>query len=614
MSFTGGGGTITQSGTDSDLSGIAGLSGVSTVATSNGYTAYDIGGNQLLIDGILTIDSEKECLLQDDPGSPSINIRSGGVLNVGKEFSMNGAYRYSNGLAIRSDNNDSAWDEGGASLAVQDGGTLNWYGGTISVRAAVAFMEGSTVNIYSQNAILNAYAVTDQPMQIRLRSTGVTIEGLILDRGVFTLIANPTKLAGIKAVHSPEVFGLSSSTPSNVFLVVEDYVAGGGSSLDVGIKEAGWVRSINAAFGSDMIVDKHQGGQYQGLVEHRMNVNIAAKDAYTNSSLTGFGCFLRDRDWSNRLSSNQLNSNPDYTADREYASRDSSGIVTFNADGGVLIAVAWCQVEDNVVWDYRGEADSNTDQFNIRVRKFGYLFQTMSGAVFKGVGGYDGEASLIPNSAITQDATTAQGHTGITVTDHGGSPASWQGKSWGITVEGDLSVNSSLTADDIYHYLQYHLAQVDTSFNGKNGGEWHNMLKPSGQDFVTENGTYGGMRTTKGVRVVDQNGNAFPSVVEMQADDGTTHVPPIQYSFSLTGLVSNSEVRIYEAGTTTELAGVENSGSSFTYNYEYTSDFDIDYVVFAVGYQPIRVLGLTLSNSNNSIPVQQVTDRVYSNP
>jgi len=614
MSFSGGGGTITQSGTDSDLSGISGLTGVSTVATSNGYTAYDIGGNQLHIDGTLTIDPEYECLLQDDPSSPCINVRNGGVLNVGKEFTKNGAYRYSNGLAIRSDNNDSAWDEDGASLAVQSGGTLNWYGGTISLRAAMAFNEGSTVHIYSQDAILSAYAETDQAMQIRLRSTDVTIDGLILDRGVFTLIANPNRLAGIKAVHCPEVFGLSSSTPANVFLVIEDYVAGGGSDQDVGYKEGGWIRSINAEYGSDMIVLKHQSGQYQGLVEHRMNVIVTAADAADSSALSGFGAFLKDRDWGNRLSANQLNDNPDYTADREYASMDASGTITFDTDGGVLIAVTWCQNEDNDVWDYRGESNSNVDQFNVRVRKFGYLFQTIGGAVLKGAGGYSIEASMIENSAITQDASTVQNHTGITLTDHGGSPASWQGKLWGITVEGDLSVNSSLTADDIYHNLQYHLAQVDTSFNGKNGGAWHNMLKPSGQDFVTESGTYGGDRTAKGVRVVDQNGDAFPGVVEMQADDGTTYVPPIQYSFTLTGLESNSEVRIYEAGTTTELAGVENSGSSFTYNYQYTSDFDIDYVVFAVGFQPIRNLGVTLTNANSSIPVQQIEDRVYLNP
>ena len=81
-------------------------------------------------------------------------------------------------------------------------------------------------------------------------------------------------------------------------------------------------------------------------------------------------------------------------------------------------------------------------------------------------------------------------------------------------------------------------------------------------------------------------------------------------SLTLTGLQPNSEVRIYEAGTLTEIDGVENSGTSFSTTISVSS---VDIVVFALDYQPIKLKAVD-TTSDVSLPIQQVTDRVYANP
>lgn len=109
------------------------------------------------------------------------------------------------------------------------------------------------------------------------------------------------------------------------------------------------------------------------------------------------------------------------------------------------------------------------------------------------------------------------------------------------------------------------------------------------------------------------------AISTMTDDNGVTFTPPTQYSLTLTGLVAGTEVRIYEytgpiTGTETELAGIENSGTSFTYNYQYGgSDVDVYVVIHKEDYV-WQSLNLTLSNANNSIPISQQFDRNYDNP
>ena len=102
--------------------------------------------------------------------------------------------------------------------------------------------------------------------------------------------------------------------------------------------------------------------------------------------------------------------------------------------------------------------------------------------------------------------------------------------------------------------------------------------------------------------------NAASTINTNTGPDISIVTPPS--TLTLTGLQADSEVRVYDAGTTTELAGVENSGTSFTADISAAS---VDIVVHSIGYEYQKIEGADTS-SNLTLPIQQRVDRNYRNP
>lgn len=87
-------------------------------------------------------------------------------------------------------------------------------------------------------------------------------------------------------------------------------------------------------------------------------------------------------------------------------------------------------------------------------------------------------------------------------------------------------------------------------------------------------------------------------------------------TLELTGLQNPTEVRVYPAGSTTEIAGTGQesvTGGTFTAQIPatYTS---LDISILSLGYQNIRLLALPFDADGVSAPIQQVIDRQYANP
>lgn len=90
-------------------------------------------------------------------------------------------------------------------------------------------------------------------------------------------------------------------------------------------------------------------------------------------------------------------------------------------------------------------------------------------------------------------------------------------------------------------------------------------------------------------------------------------------TLTLTNIVSDSEVRIYSAGTISELDGQESvTGGTFQFSYTYAANYLVDIVVFKESYlfnEPDgRIKNFELPNGNSSIPISQRFDRNYNNP
>jgi hypothetical protein len=99
------------------------------------------------------------------------------------------------------------------------------------------------------------------------------------------------------------------------------------------------------------------------------------------------------------------------------------------------------------------------------------------------------------------------------------------------------------------------------------------------------------------------------SVIGVNTGPNITIVEPPSV-LTLNGLQPNTEVRVYQAGTITELAGVENSGTSFT---ALIDDPSVDIVIFNVQYIAIKLESVD-TTVNTTLPIQQQFDRNFENP
>lgn len=91
--------------------------------------------------------------------------------------------------------------------------------------------------------------------------------------------------------------------------------------------------------------------------------------------------------------------------------------------------------------------------------------------------------------------------------------------------------------------------------------------------------------------------------------------PEREPTLTLTGLKTNTEVRIFIAGTQTEIAGQEDIDSgTFSWLFDPEANPSVDISILSLGYQNTRLLSVALTLADLTIPIQQQVDRQYNNP
>lgn len=111
---------------------------------------------------------------------------------------------------------------------------------------------------------------------------------------------------------------------------------------------------------------------------------------------------------------------------------------------------------------------------------------------------------------------------------------------------------------------------------------------------------------TSGTITVNVSGAAIPSY----STAGATIVMQSSSTLTLNGLQPNTEVRVYNTGTTTEVGGVENSGVSEAFAIAVSA---VDIVLHNLQFLNQRLTNVDTSSDLN-LPVQQSVDRQYENP
>jgi very-short-patch-repair endonuclease len=85
-------------------------------------------------------------------------------------------------------------------------------------------------------------------------------------------------------------------------------------------------------------------------------------------------------------------------------------------------------------------------------------------------------------------------------------------------------------------------------------------------------------------------------------------------TITLTGLQNPTEIRVFLAGTATEVGGTgAENVTTGTHNFSAAYDLNIDIVVLALGYQNLRILNYDVL-ADATLPISQVLDRQYANP
>lgn len=592
MSFSESGGVITQTGTDTSFSGMSGLSGV-TDFNQNGRRVFVLDNRQLVISGTMSHDPETEELYFENYGA-EIAMEITGTYTLGSEDATTG--RYSSGTALRFCRaSDSNYLETQSDVYIETTGTMHWYGGVI--HSDRQFTNYGTWNTYSKEAKLLAYSNIRK--NIRQRGT-CNVDGFVSSDYIFGVIVNPVKLANWSPYSQVEKgFNISTSFPDNTYAVAESFDPSGLAGEHTNFWQDKWGRFINCLTGSDLNIVGLQvsDSNNKGLFEVRQTVRVKYFDTGLNS-LDGVKVSMTDTDNGNRLGGNQINSNSSYTADRTYAGTSSSGEVLFDTDGGVLVAVHWrttggvkgtALTGDNEV-DYRGLTNNSNDNFTFYSCGYEYQINATTKAL-KGANGEDLDVVLVPDFSVTE-----------------GTKA---------TVDAYATLdNAAEFYDRAKAYLYDNFAGESATYVSRDGASIDaggydvtidataaSAFAVSGNTITIKSSRYIGDITTTGtIRLF----NGAVAIGTLTDSGGTTTVTTL----SFTGLQAGTEVRVYQAGTSTEVGGVESSGSSESFDI---SESSVDVVLHALGFINQVIEGVD-TTSNVALPISQVVDRQYENP
>ena len=240
--------------------------------------------------------------------------------------------------------------------------------------------------------------------------------------------------------------------------------------------------------------------------------------------------------------------------------------------------------------DYRSAGNSDADTFTFYSCDYEYQIASSTKAL-KGANGVDLEVVMVPDLSITESTKA--------------------------TVDAYTTIDNAVEFyDRAKSYLYDNFAGESSTYVSRDGtainaGAYNvtidaaaaSAFAVSGNTITIKSSRYVGDITTTGTITLSNGAVAIGTLTDTTGTTTTT-------SLTFTGLQSNTEVRVYAAGTTTEVAGVENSGTSVSFDI---SESSVDVVLHALGYLNQRIDGLA-TTTNVTLPISQVLDRQYNNP
>jgi|GEM_PF-3241448 len=509
--FVLGGSTITQSGTDADLSGLAGVAGVNVLTVgsgADGRTIYEIGNRNLVVTGTLTITPELEAVYAGTASPRSVfRFTNGSNTTIDGDFLENGVTRYSERIFMWSPyQSGSCCNNFG--MEIQNGATFDWIGGAARIGSSLQWENGA--NLTTTGAILIQDKNADN--QLRMEDTNWTSNSFTFRGNDITFIAIPAQLEGYQPQGSRGALGFSSATP-NIDFPIRNFTSNGSNDSDIRMWQGNRPIVTNSATGTDLIVVPHisGNGSSRGVAILQQDVQVNLIDD-AGAAIGGASVFTRDTDNGNREIYNQEGHLVDATADRTYfQTTDGAGQTPIyeiiNGYNIVNNGNGDAANTGNYAWDYRGKNNDSSDLFDFNIWSYNHQYAAFEGEL-KGAETKSLSRTLFTDPAITEtNQATVAAYTGITV-NHANDT---------ITI----GAGESYTVRQLYDYVKYNKTlaanieepSIDTTA----------ITSPDGKNFTS---SY--KLVVQGTLVQDPEQEAliFDASVEDQAltfENGSTH-------------------------------------------------------------------------------------------
>ncbi len=240
-----------------------------------------------------------------------------------------------------------------------------------------------------------------------------------------------------------------------------------------------------------------------------------------------------------------------------------------------------------------------------------YTDVSAPGATFDATGG---TATEIRDTAIGSEAAVAvaSDSSGVGLRDHDWT---WTGTANAAQL---VVAIKSIGVEHAVHMRDIGDASIDFDainffgFGAAGAPKWHGENSESGADI-----------DISAVNASNPAANEFENTHSTAGTVGVTN----NVALTFTGLRDNTEVRIYTAGTTTELDGIENATAGTSddreVTFSLTASISVD-IRFAHGVaadgnvytvpESNAILGFTWPTLTAELPITQVLDRSFSNP
>ena len=387
---------ITQSGTDTDPSGLSAMTGVTSIVEGTGtrLTAkYNLGLNQLRITGTFTHNPDQYCIV----GNVQFAVTIEGIYNYGIEKVVNGRYSYSKGCGL-----DLTYGGGIASnFPIQlRSGQFNWRGGIIRFGGAFSMTGG----LFNQKGDTSVAYNNNSGTQIQLRTilppSSMVYDKIKLAGDNSTFFWTTQTYSAISAnlengaVQTPAGFSATQSYNDFVF-------ANNQAPADFYINQLSSTSStLSIVKNPDSIprVAQLNSGAY-GVVEIRESLALSVTDA-NNADATNVTAYVKDSNNGARTNENQLT----YTSDLDYFGTGDGSVSL----GDILVDVQMRNpaATTTVKHDYRGNFGTTSIDFNTYIGGYNYnnavTRQTLIGNGGKNVGW-----TLFDDTNVTLDRASA---------------------------------------------------------------------------------------------------------------------------------------------------------------------------------------------------------------